>query len=258
MKCKICNSDTEKFGTKKLLHKHNVNFFKCNSCEFIQTEKPFWLDEAYARPINLSDTGLLARNIYASKITLCLIYFFFNKNSNYLDVAGGYGVFTRLMRDFGLNFFWNDPYTQNLFANTFEDDSQKKYQLITSFESFEHFENPIAELEKMLLVSKNIFFSTEIQPPNVKLDDDWFYWGFNHGQHIAFHTYNSLAFLAKSNNLKLYSYKNYHLITEKKVNNLLYKIIIKFAPKGFYKFVTKFLSSKTLLDSIKISNNTNV
>ncbi len=40
----------------------------------------------------------------------------------FLDYAGGYGVFTRLMRDIGFDFYWHDPYTQNLFANGFEKD----------------------------------------------------------------------------------------------------------------------------------------
>lgn len=257
MKCKICNSQTSKIGTKLVLKKHSVSYYKCESCGFIQTETPFWLNEAYARPINLSDTGLLARNIYISKITLCLIYFFFDKNNKFLDVAGGYGVFTRLMRDFGLNFFWSDPYTKNLFSSTFEDEKHlNKYELITSFESFEHFENPVLEFEKMLKISKNILFSTELQPKNVNLDSNWFYWGFDHGQHIAFHSQNSLAYLAKSKGLNFYSFNNLHLITEKKLNYFFYKLIVKLATKGFYKLVLKTMLSKTMTDSLEITKNT--
>lgn len=256
--CKICNSNTLLIGSKIVLKKHNVVYFKCESCGFIQTEPPFWLNEAYARPINLSDTGLLARNIYISKIALCLIYFFFDKNAKFLDVAGGYGVFTRLMRDFGLNFFWSDPYTKNLFSNSFEDEGHhNKYELITSFESFEHFENPVIEFENMLKISKNIFFSTELQPENLNLDSNWFYWGFEHGQHIAFHTFISLEYLAKSKGLNYYTCNNLHLITEKKINKLAFKIIVKIASKGFYKFVAKSMQSKTMSDSLEITKNLN-
>ncbi len=251
--CKICTSSTILFGTKKILNKYDISYFKCNKCGFIQTEKPYWLSEAYASPINLADTGLLARNNHAAKIVLCIIYFFFDKSKKFLDVAGGYGVFTRLMRDFGLNFYWNDPYTKNLFANNFEGSLKENYELVTTFESFEHFENPVMELEKMLKVSKNIFFSTELQPINIGLSSDWFYWGFEHGQHIAFHTHRSLNILAEKNGLYLSSYNNYHLISENKINSFLYKIIIKLASKGLYKLIAKTQNSKTMEDSINIT-----
>ena len=108
----------------------------------------------------------------------------------FLDYAGGYGVFTRLMRDIGFDFYWHDPYTQNLFANGFEDDlkSNSKFELLTAFEVFEHLVNPKEELEKMLRFSDTIVFSTELMPQEIPDPEEWWYYGFNHGQHISFYT----------------------------------------------------------------------
>ena len=117
--CKICGHEVAKIFEKKILNKYQVGYFQCPNCEFIQTEKPYWLDEAYKDPINASDTGLISRNIYLSRLTSLLIFFFFDKTGCFLDFAGGYGIFTRLMRDIGFDFLWQDPFTTNLFAKGF-------------------------------------------------------------------------------------------------------------------------------------------
>jgi hypothetical protein len=162
MLCKICNNESLDIFKKTILNKYEVQYYKCTNCNFIQTEEPYWLDEAYKKTINISDTGLLARNIHLSKITSLIIYLFFNKKGKFLDFAGGYGVFTRLMRDIGFDFLWHDPYTSNLLAKGFEwnANDQTKIELLTSFESFEHFIDPIKELEKMSKISDNILFSS--------------------------------------------------------------------------------------------------
>ena len=134
-----------------VLSKYQVSYYHCPHCGFIQTEDPYWLDEAYKDPINVEDTGLLSRNISFSEMTALLIYFLFDKNGIFLDYAGGYGIFTRLMRDIGFNFFWHDPMTQNLLSRGFEySDSLPRCELLTSFESFEHFKDPLTEITKML------------------------------------------------------------------------------------------------------------
>ena len=78
---------------------------------------------------------------------------------------GGYGIFTRLMRDIGFDFYWYDPHSINLLARGFETRSKNyKYELVTAFEVFEHFAELIKEIESMLQFSDNILFSTELLP----------------------------------------------------------------------------------------------
>jgi hypothetical protein len=45
------------------------------------------------------------------------------------------------MRDIGFDYFWQDKYTENLFAQGFENTKIKNGQieLLTCFEAFEHF-----------------------------------------------------------------------------------------------------------------------
>ena len=52
--------------------KYQIDYFFCKNCGFLQTEKPYWLEEAYKDSINDSDTGYLQRNVLFSKKTLKL------------------------------------------------------------------------------------------------------------------------------------------------------------------------------------------
>jgi hypothetical protein len=256
MKCKICNSSTRLVFTSKILKRYYVKYFKCDSCGYLFTEKPFWLDEAYSRSINLSDTGLLDRNIYFSKVLSVLIYFCFDKNGNFLDYAGGYGVFTRLMRDMGFDFYWHDPYTKNLFANGFEKDlkSDLKFELLTAFEVFEHLVDPKEEIEKMISYTNTIVFSTELMPQEIPIPKDWWYYGFNHGQHISFYTKKTLYTLANLFNLNYYNVNGLQILTKRKFNNTLLVLMKKLRNFGLYQIVRKSVKSKTFSDHLMIDN----
>jgi hypothetical protein len=248
-KCKICGGDSIKVFNKTILNKYHADFLQCQNCDFIQTEEPYWLDEAYKTPLNVSDTGLIGRNIYLSKIASLLIFFYFRKHGEFLDYAGGYGVFVRLMRDIGYNFFWHDLYAENLFAKGFEWDSHnsRKIELLTTFESFEHFRNPSEELEKMLLISDNILFSLELIPQSDV--ENWWYVSAHHGQHISLFSKKSLECLADKYNLHLYTNDvNLHLLTKSK-KSVDVKRIQFFARMKFDLFVKIGLDSKTKEDS---------
>jgi len=221
MQCKICTHTSEKIFNHQLLDKYDVRYFFCKNCKFLQTEEPYWLEEAYKNPINAMDTGYLQRNNMLSKKVFVLFKTVFNKQSVFLDYAGGYGVFVRLMRDMGQNFLWKDLYCQNIFARGFEYEDQN-IRSVTCFEAFEHFVNPLNELEKILAISKNIFFSTSLFPNSVPPDpEQWEYYGFDHGQHISLFSLETLQYIARKYGLYLYTNKkNIHFFSEKKYNAL--------------------------------------
>lgn len=124
MYCKICQNSIEFFFCGRIFDKYSVKYFHCKCCNFVQTEDPYWLDEAYKSPIQASDTGLLARNIDIAKIVAVLIVLFFRRDGKFVDYAGGRGIFVRLMRDIGFDFEWCDLYAKNLFAEYFDYDKK--------------------------------------------------------------------------------------------------------------------------------------
>jgi Zn ribbon nucleic-acid-binding protein len=217
MNCKICNQESKKIFNAKVLYKHNVSYFQCVNCGFAQTETPFWLNEAYESSMNISDTGVMFRSERLSKITTSLICLFFNKKGIFLDYAGGLGVFTRQMRDIGFDYYWNDPFTKNELARGFEGGLNQKYEAVTTFESFEHFENHLEELEKILKLTDTIILTTDLISNPAPAHSKWWYYGSEHGQHIAFHSIKSFKTMAKLYNLNYHNAMNVHILTKKKI-----------------------------------------
>jgi len=259
MNCKICNKNNKSIFEAKILNEYTIKYYHCNSCGFLQTENPYWLKVAYSESINISDTGIILRNIGLSKMSTSIIFFFFDKSRKFLDFAGGYGIFTRQMRDIGFDYYWDDKYCKNLVARGFEYNYKDNIELLTSFESFEHFDNPIQEIENMLKISNNILFSTNLISDAVPQPSDWWYYGLEHGQHISFYSYKTLSYIANKYDLYLYTNNSsIHLLTEKKISKYLFKFIIKINRFGLFGILRNFLKSKTGTDMdviIKKINN---
>jgi glycosyltransferase involved in cell wall biosynthesis/SAM-dependent methyltransferase len=230
MKCKVCESDSNHLAQGKVMGKYDVDYFQCSNCGFVQTEEPYWLDEAYSQPIASSDVGLAFRNLSFSKITQNLLFNFFNHQAIFLDYGGGYGLFVRLMRDAGFDFYWLDKFCQNIFAQGFEIDAatNNQFELVTAFEVFEHLVHPIYELEELLKKSRNILLSTELLPESNPKPNEWWYYVLHEGQHVSLYTAKSLSILAAKFNLNFYSNgSSLHLLTEKQLPEDLFEQLAK-------------------------------
>jgi len=220
MECNICGQKTQEIFKAKVMGKYAIKYYHCSHCQFTETERPhYWLKEAYDSPMNLTDTGILERNLYFSYKMSALIHNFFDINGKYLDYSGGYGVLTRLMRDYGYDFYWNDPYTKNLLARGFEYDSKKhkKIELLTTFEVFEHLVEPIKEIKEMLKVSDTVVFSTQLVPDPIPAPTDWWYYGLEHGQHTSLYKLETLKYIAEELGLYVYSHNEFHMFTKRKL-----------------------------------------
>jgi hypothetical protein len=246
--CRLCNTQVQPTFTSKILKKYTITYYHCINCGLLQTENPYWLEESYLESINSTDTGILVRNIENSKIVSSIIFFFFNKNAKFLDFAGGFGIFTRLMRDIGFDFFWFDPYTENLVARGFEYSENLEIELLTCIECFEHLVNPSEDIEKMLAICHNIFFTTLLLPTPVPKPDHWWYYGLEHGQHIAFYSKETLQFISRKNELFLYSVGDSHLLTKKRISPFFFKFVVIFHDIVFYLLIKWQRKSRTFGD----------
>ncbi|MBN2189505.1 MAG: class I SAM-dependent methyltransferase [Chitinispirillaceae bacterium] len=222
MRCSICDSPARHAFTAKILSKYDVSYFSCPKCGFLQTEKPYWLDEAYRRTLNSEDTSVLQRNWYYADVVSSVIFSLFDRHGTFLDFGGGHGVLTRLLRDKGFDFYWMDPGGENLFARGFEyNPSKTPFELVTCIECFEHFVDPRKEIETILGISPNIFFATQLLPSPVPKPEEWSYYGLTHGQHISFYSLKTLRHLAKAFGLRMYSNGTYmHLFTKERFGRL--------------------------------------
>lgn len=246
--CKICDQPTRKLFTHTVLNRHDVTYFQCPACAFTQTETPYWLAEAYSESMNLGDTGQAWRNQNAVRFLIPLLYFFFDTRKPCLDFAGGYGLLTRLMRDVGLDYYWDDQYTQNLFARGFERRlDASRFELVSAFEVFEHFDKPKENILRILENTDSVAFTTEfVSLPAPK--QDWWYYGFDHGQHIAFHSLGSMQHLCRTYGLRFYTRRGFHLLTRRPINPVAYRLVIDFAYRGLLGWTQRSFRSKMISD----------
>ena len=248
--CRVCGNTEAIFQQKGvLLSDIVVRYFECPSCGYIQTESPHWLDRAYATAINDSDTGIMSRNLANARIVLATMMKLKILEGKIVDCAGGYGILVRLLRDYGIDALWSDPYCTNLLARGFEHTNESA-DLVTSFEALEHFVYPVDEIDKMLAIAPNVLFSTEIIPEPAPMQDSWWYYGKEHGQHIGFFRIRTLEKIAKDRGKYLLSDgRSYHLITEQKISPRFWRILVrlnKIAPL----LLQRSLVSKTWSDHL--------
>ncbi|QJD78685.1 class I SAM-dependent methyltransferase [Spirosoma rhododendri] len=260
MICRICASEAKPLFRATILSKYEVGYYECPTCRFVQTETPYWLDEAYQSAFTTTDTGTLRRGQVLGDSAIALLFFLFNRHGRFVDYAGGYGVLTRYMRDAGFDFFTTDPYAPNLLAKGFEADTPTdaagRYELATAFECFEHFVNPADELRKILAYSDNVFFTTQPCPDPAPALDKWWYYAPHHGQHVALYRPETLAYLGKQEGLHYYNLLNYHLYTRKPLPPLVFPLLVAAGRFGLASVLRLFLKSKTVSDATLLEQRT--
>lgn len=95
---------------------------------------------------------------------------------------------------------------------------QKKYDLITSIEVFEHLENPLVVLNKFYEILNEhgiVSIMTLFHPKNKQAFFEWFY--IRDPSHITFYTTKTFENMAKATGFKIIDTNDYRYITLKKM-----------------------------------------
>ena len=252
--CRVCGHQVKELPFSALIRGALVYYFECDHCSYVQTQHPTWLEEAYAQPINPSDTGIMVRNIQNVELVISTLALLGSRRGRVIDCAGGYGLLVRMLRDKGINAFWSDQYASNLLCSGFE------YQgghadLVTAFEAFEHFVDPGSEAKRLASIAPNILLTTSIIPFPTPSPDQWWYYGLEHGQHIGFFRMKTLEYLAFSLGLHLTSDRSsVHLLSKKPVSMRRWQLMRRIS-KVNINILIKGLKSKTWDDHLQIAQN---
>lgn len=227
-RCKICGARSTVFDQAQLLRKYRVQYFRCSSCGFIQTEEPYWLAEAYSAAIASQDVGIMQRNLMNAEVTTAVLNLLFPKTSRAVDYGAGHGIFVRLMRDKGFNFYWSDRYANNDYARGFEADTTSKYDFLTAFELLEHLTDPADEVAELMDLADNVLVSTCVVPNPAPRLSEWWYYVPTTGQHVSFYTPEALQSLARRFGRNLVSSGQYHLFTKRPQSPIRFRIATHF------------------------------
>lgn len=213
--CPIDNTEMVPLFSERILNKYDIQYFICKECSLIQSEAPYWLDEAYDRALAVSDTGIMERNMHNAVRAAAVVWLLAGKDASVVDVAGGYGILTRLLRDIGFNCVWDDKYCSNLVAPGYERPDGFIADIACAFEVFEHVVDPRSFFDEIveLCGCRFVLFSTEafLKIP----DKSWRYFAFNTGQHITFYSRDSLSRLASHAGWRYYALpRHLHLLAK--------------------------------------------
>ena len=169
----------------------------CSDCDYLYLADPSWLDKAYQDEF-YGDTGYVARNIDIASKTVELFRFwkFVSARGDCLpdacDVGAGLGMYARMMRDSGYEFYGVDEFASMPLIKPFYG-SDGGYRIKTAFEVVEHLPSLPAFLSEKIGEVDLFFFSTHLRRSGFIPNDDWWYYAFEIGQHIGFHSKKSLA-----------------------------------------------------------------
>jgi hypothetical protein len=224
--CRLCSGKADNLFTKKVLEKHDVSYYKCSHCHSLQTEKPYWLDEAYKKN-NLSntDTGAAQRNLHnlAASYTISKIL---NAN-NVIDIGGGDGLLCRMLRDYKINCYVKDKYATPTYGQGFTEEDFSTPDLIIGFEVLEHYSNPIADLDDVFSYQPHALLLSTAIYTNEK--QDWWYLSPESGQHVFFYSKKAMKIIAAKYKYELVVSSSYILFVKNPslITKIVSKIILK-------------------------------
>jgi hypothetical protein len=250
--CPICDASRIAAFEATVLGRHRATYALCQNCGLLQAHQPNWLDEAYRSAIADSDSGLLQRNLDISRRTASVIYFLLDPRAAYLDVGGGYGVLTRLMRDLGFDFYWSDPMCENIFARGFElPENLQSLGGLTAIEVMEHLKDPLTFVRDLFErhSTKTLVFTTTLfegSPPN---PETWWYYAFHSGQHVSFYQSRTLKEIALRLDAHIYSHGGYfHVLTDRIIPEPWFHACAGKLSQLLCRWATKRLGSRTYSD----------
>jgi hypothetical protein len=253
--CRICSTPIFYPYASATVLGHSIYYYDCSVCGYCQSEEPFWLQDAYKNSINDSDTGILARNFANVFVTTATLAFLGKQSGKVLDCAGGYGVLVRLLRDYGIDAHWTDAYSENILAKGFSHiNDTLSYDLVTCFEAFEHFTDPLSELLGMLKYSNSVLISTSLISDPPPKPSAWDYYGLDHGQHIGFFRPKTLLYLAnKTNTFILSNGSSIHLFLSHRRSSFIWQFYLNLFRR--FPIISRFFfKSKTYSDYLLIAD----
>lgn len=197
--CRLCGNEAIHSFNKVILKKYDVAYFHCLTCRALQTEDPYWLDEAY-QPINEQlDTGQFIRCLHNAAFLDVLMSQLNFSTKRLVDYGCGSGLTARILRDVGMDAYGYDTYSTPRLLMGFQVETLDGASVINLCEVAEHFANPKSSFEHIFSSNADIVVvQTEMfDKPN----KDWGYLAAEHGQHIFFYSEDTISYLAKTHKM---------------------------------------------------------
>lgn len=190
--CRLCGGATVSAFETVVLAKYKVWYHCCGECGSLQSERPYWLAEAYANAAGSIDPGAARRTLDSYALVDIVARLF--RCRTLLDFGGNTGLLCRLLRDRGYDAYSFDRHVSAVYAPQFIGSTSVRYDLVSAFEVLEHFENPAEDLReifanrpKVVLASTALYSGQSAQ---------WWYLAPREGQHIFLYSEKAIRLIA--------------------------------------------------------------
>jgi len=191
--CRLCGGPLIENFRARVLGRYQVRYLRCANCNSLQTETPYWLDEAYRENLSSLDTGAAQRSLrnLAASYAVARIYGL----HNLLDLGGGDGLLCRLLRDTGLNCYVKDRYAAPIYAQGFGEPNFDAPDMVTAFEVLEHLPHPAEDLSEFFATRPRVVLvSTALYDGQ---GADWWYVSAESGQHVFFYSQQAFCHIGQ-------------------------------------------------------------
>ncbi|MFD9563824.1 methyltransferase domain-containing protein [Streptomyces sp. NPDC059994] len=215
--CGICRGTTRVTHRGTVLGRHEATYRMCDACAHWFVDEPHWLDEAYSQAVAAIDTGVVQRNLYLYPRLASVLVRMFGAGGVYVDYGAGYGLLVRLLRDVGLDVYWQDAHCENLFARGFEWDGSLRgaAAAVTAVEVMEHVTDPLAFVDSCLRETGAHSFVFTQHLHDLSADPSWWYLAPEAGQHISFYAPRTMRVLAERLGMTYHAAGTLHLLTKR-------------------------------------------
>ncbi len=213
-RCRLCGGALHEHFRLKVLDRYEVAYLLCEVCGSLQTERPYWLAEAYASALADIDTGAVERCLRCQAVITATARVF-GLAGRVLDFGGGAGLLCRLLRDAGLDAWLYDRYAEPVYAPAYavplESVMPGSIALLSAIEVFEHCAEPASELGALFGLQPTVLFaSTE---PYRGQGANWWYLNASAGQHVFFYSTRGLQLLAHRHGYAYFGAGAFHVFS---------------------------------------------
>ncbi|MGA8611324.1 MAG: class I SAM-dependent methyltransferase [Xanthobacteraceae bacterium] len=204
-----------------MLGRHKVGYWQCRDCGSLQTDEPYWLDEAYTNSLAVSDTGAVWRCLTCRAVIWSVLGVLRMRRARLLDFGGGTGLLCRLLRDTGIDAWTCDRYSGGEYAQLVRLDidgiSPGMFGVVSMFEVFEHLPHPAEDLAKLFGLGPEVLIAST-EPYSPQYDAKWWYLSPGSGQHVFFYSQRALQLMADRYGYSLNSVGTWHIFTRRPIS----------------------------------------
>lgn len=209
-KCKICQSDTTVITDEKKI------YHKCLTCQYLFLDEKFYIDKSREKKHYDKHHNNFDSLGYVKMFEELIEEFIKPHESNIknaLDFGCGEGEVLPILlerRDISCDRYDLFYFPKKIYK-------EKKYDLITSTEVFEHLQNPLEILKELLSHIKKDGYLLLMSAFYPKTDEKFLKWWYIRDiTHIGFFNIKTFEYLAHELNLKIVSHNNKNIIIFKK------------------------------------------